>query len=140
MSQSERLKIFINTLIETPKSFSDAIGLSSATTIYDIIAGKREITPSVLKKIAITYPDLNAEWLLNGTGEMHTVVSTASILKLQEKAEPYLKQCQLCQEKERTIRLLEERIEDLKKTISSQEDCINQIRALGGGRSKADSG
>jgi DNA-directed RNA polymerase subunit M/transcription elongation factor TFIIS len=140
MSQSERLKIFINTIFETPKSFSDAIGLSSPTTIYDIIAGKREITPSVLKKISVTYPDLNADWLLNGTGEMHTTLSTASILKLQDKEEPYLKQCLLCKEKERTIKLLQERVEDLKKTISSQEDCLNTLRALGGGRSKAGSG
>jgi transcriptional regulator with XRE-family HTH domain len=140
MSQSERLKIFINTIFETPKSFSDAIGLSSPTTIYDIISGKREITPSVLKKIAGAYPDLNTEWLLNGIGNMHISLSNEPLFSISDKPEPYITQCQLCKEKERTIKLLEERIEDLKKTISSQEDCINQIRALGGGRSKADSG
>lgn len=140
MSQSERLKKFINTIVETPKSFSDEIGLPSATTIYDVISGKRDITPGLLKKILSKYPDLSQEWLLNGTGEMYKVTDSSPRFSVADETTPYIKPCQLCMEKERTIKLLEERIEDLKKTITSQEQCIDQLRALGGGRSKAGSG
>jgi predicted transcriptional regulator len=62
MSQAERLKKVINSLLESPKSFSESIGLPSPTTIYDILASKRKLTPAIMKKIIETYPNLNPDW------------------------------------------------------------------------------
>jgi len=99
MSQAERLKKVINSLLETPHSFAMGIKLPTAATIYDILKGKRQISRAVLRKIKEAYPELNTEWLLTGEGEVYLWKrGFPEAETLKEKEEKYGNDCSLCNE------------------------------------------
>jgi hypothetical protein len=121
MSQGERLKKVINSLLESPKSFSDGIGLPSATTIYDVLSDKREITPALLKKIIDTYPNLDPDWLLTGKGNMFTWQEKQSEgEKLEDGGKIYNSKCPECREKDQEIEKLKTDIIELQRQIIEQ--------------------
>jgi len=128
MSQGERLKKVINILLESPKSFADSLGLPSPTTIYDVLKNRREITPGLAKIINETYPDLDPEWLLNGTGEMYTWKNKPEKTReLQEGNFLYNKKCLECIKKdEEILRLTSELLIMQKQYI----ECLKEVSVL----------
>jgi len=122
MSQADRLKKIIDYLIETPNSFSKEIGLSTPTTIYDVIAGKRAITQALLKRVVSNYPNLNPEWLLNGTGEM-IITKGRPIEKVKDEKAKNEQECQACKDKDLII-------EKYEKIIQQQTELIDQLTKL----------
>jgi hypothetical protein len=128
MSQAERLKKVINSLYESSKSFSEGIGLGSPTTIYDILSGKRHITPALLKAIIETHTNLNPEWLLEGKGEMYLHKNqNNNTSELNETKVNYGCSCPECKEKdEEILRLKNEVIEAQKQYI----ECLKEVSAI----------
>lgn len=70
MEINDRISALITNLDLNPNSFADAIGVKG-TVIYNILKGRRS-KPSfeVLQKILLSYQTVNANWLLNGDGEI----------------------------------------------------------------------
>ncbi|WP_258103466.1 helix-turn-helix domain-containing protein [Marinoscillum sp. MHG1-6] len=70
MEINDRISELITTLQLNPNSFADAIGVKG-TVIYNIVKGRRS-KPSydVLQKILLAYHGINANWLLNGEGDL----------------------------------------------------------------------
>ena len=80
-----------------------------------------------ISKLLLTYPELDADWLILGRGEM---IKNNPINVEVHKAE----NCQLCAEKDRTISVLEasnqymkEATEDLKDRIKDLEKKFSKI-------------
>lgn len=66
MSVKERLREFVKYKKISMRSFEESIGVS-----YGYVNSIRvSIQPDKITSIAIRYPELNAEWLLTGEGEM----------------------------------------------------------------------
>jgi hypothetical protein len=88
-----------------------------ATTLQGII-GKRQSDPAakILNCILVSYPHVNARWLITGEGEMFgDVQSDTSVLIEPNASIAYKKNdCDMCDEKERLVNYLESQIIDLK--------------------------
>lgn len=67
---NDRISALIDNLGVTPNRFSESISVNP-TVIHNIIKGRRS-KPSfeVLQKIISTYDEVNAEWLLRGSGKL----------------------------------------------------------------------
>ena len=68
----ERIGIFLN-----KKGISGYTGIS-AQVISAYLTGKRDPSGDMLSKFLLTYPELNADWLLTGRGEMLIKVAAGS--------------------------------------------------------------
>lgn len=70
MTINDRISILITVLNSNPNYFAETLGVKSPI-IYNIIKGRRS-KPSydVLQKILTIYSSVNANWLLNGDGEI----------------------------------------------------------------------
>ncbi len=97
-------------------SFSKKIGIDNNVTIGNIVGG-RQNKPSydVLEKILQTFDSINSEWLITGKGEMLKTKACTNPIEL-------IKDCQLCKEKDKVIKVQNELIEQLKKNVSHLED------------------
>lgn len=67
---SNRINDIIGRFKLNPSSFSKKIGLTNNVTIPRIINESRNPSFDILEKILLTFENINAEWLLLGTGEM----------------------------------------------------------------------
>ncbi len=83
MDASARLEELIKQLNETPNSFARAMGLDRATRIYNVLHRKNGLSRKMTGMITGAYPNVNADWLLTGEGEMFLEES-----KEQEKKTP----------------------------------------------------
>lgn len=70
MAINDRISDLIHQLQMNPNSFADTIGVKG-TVIYNIIKGRRS-KPSydLLQKIMVTFDAINANWLLQGEGNI----------------------------------------------------------------------
>lgn len=122
-----RLKYYIDYKHETVNSFTHKCEFSSGL-IAKLITNKTAIGSDKLMKIFQTFPDLSPTWLLTGNGEMilNLIVENSIIM------EPTIKygRCLHCEEKERLIKQQQERIEELKDTISILKDNRSTKRNL----------
>ena len=69
MTTKERLKEFIKVKGISYREFCRTVGLSPAY----VTAPSVSISPEVLNRISIHFPELNMGWLLAGTGDMLTL-------------------------------------------------------------------
>lgn len=69
---NERLKTVLHQKRLSSSEFSEAVGISRST-LSAIINSKARPSYEVLEKIAATFPEINAGWLLTGNGSMMTV-------------------------------------------------------------------
>lgn len=136
MNEAERLRALITELLESPHSFAIGIGLTKATTIYEVINGKRSISPSLLKKIITTYPNLNPEWLIRGTGTKLLTINKQDLIEkgtfeiVKEEPEVYEKtsrDCKNCQKKDEEIKRLLYEINSVQRELN---DCRKEVLAL----------
>lgn len=70
MSVNDRISELINALELNPNSFADQLGVKNPV-IYNIVKGRRS-KPSfeLLQKILVTFHAVNANWLVNGQGDL----------------------------------------------------------------------
>lgn len=66
---AERVVILYNTLGLSANSFAKRIDVDGAN-FSRMVRGQQPITKRTLKKIELAFPDLNAEWLEYGRGDM----------------------------------------------------------------------
>lgn len=65
----DRLKELIAIKAKSRVAFAKAVGVSSVA-MDNYIGGKRKPSLELVEKILGTYPEISAEWLLRGEGEM----------------------------------------------------------------------
>lgn len=80
MDINHRISNLISALDTNANSFADSIGVKSPV-IYNIIKGRKS-KPSfeVLQKILVAYSTVNANWLLQGEGEMWKPAQQSMVL------------------------------------------------------------
>lgn len=76
MNLSERLKMFIETKGISQYRLAKESNLGQATVSY-IFLKNQPVKSDTLEKILSAYPELNANWLLTGRGEMLLKMATA---------------------------------------------------------------
>ncbi len=64
-----RLKSFVKKLSLTDRAFAQKCGIAKNTLSY-YLAGQRKPSYEAIEKVLLAFPDLSAEWLIRGTGEM----------------------------------------------------------------------
>lgn len=69
MNITERLKLLIEDLGYNPKSFAYKIGIAQRTFNYYV--NGRDPSYEAIHAILYTFPDVSAEWLTRGEGEMY---------------------------------------------------------------------
>ena len=80
LSAKERIEKVICWAGLSTSSFATQIGLSSPQTLYQIKAGKHNLSRTVAERICDRYPEVDFGWLFAGEGEM---------LRPQDRAIPY---------------------------------------------------
>jgi len=69
MTINERLELLISTLKQNNNSFSHSIGVNS-TIIHNIVKGRNAPSYDILNKIALSYDNINMNWLISERGEI----------------------------------------------------------------------
>lgn len=78
----------INELIEkkrlTPRGLSEIIGIGPQS-VYNYLSGKQKAPMSFVVSVLESFPDVSAEWLLRGEGEMLLQQKKSTYLEMAEK-------------------------------------------------------
>ena len=61
----DRIKLIIKANNETPSSFADTIGIKRSNLSH-VLSGRNKPSLDFLSKIIISYPKVNASWLVTG--------------------------------------------------------------------------
>lgn len=107
----QRIKEFIDWKGIAVSAFEKSLGMSNASFGKSLKNGGA-IGSDKLEKILIFYPEINAEWLLTGRGEM-TKITTCSTPHETVIGDP--KDRELIELQRKTIALLEEKLERIAK-------------------------
>jgi hypothetical protein len=114
MTINERLELLISTLKQNNNSFSNSIGVNS-TIIHNIVKGRNAPSYDILNKIALSYDDINMNWLISEKGEILTEKSDFnahgspdSALKRRSSSSSCIK----CQDNEKLILKLKDKLID----------------------------
>jgi transcriptional regulator with XRE-family HTH domain len=65
----ERILAFIKSYNLTPSQFADEIGVQRSS-ISHLISGRNKPSLEFIQRIVARYPEINLQWILNGTGAM----------------------------------------------------------------------
>ena len=140
-----RLSFLIHAKKLTPYGFSKQLGFDKPAKLYTILRGKVKPSFDTLLAVVTTFDDVNADWLLKGTGEPMRVVASLSLkteidgktmestaeiattaaVGANEQAVAVLQEKnrgmeRLLDEREQTITLLKEQIVVLREVIQSR--------------------
>ncbi len=74
----ERIKEIISSLGITENRFAGEIGVNSQT-LNNYTSEKRKVGMDVIDKILIKYPQISAEWLMRGVGDMLCCPASSTI-------------------------------------------------------------
>ena len=120
-SMLERLKDVISVKSSSILDFSNKIGVPQ-TTLNNQIKSPRGISVSVILLTLQTFPDISAEWLLRGKGEMFLSENLPPILcdESENDLTTHVKLAHATKE----INLLYQEIAALKEKILKQAGCI----------------
>ncbi len=127
------LSIRINELLkyfnQSAEVFGEKIGTSGGT-IRQLIKGTQD-NPGykILKSIIDNFPEISIVWLITGKGEM--LATNEELNQVNEPANIYGNNCELCKEKDKQIKLLEKRIEDKEEILSIYRKRDNQGKNCG---------
>jgi len=125
MNDSERMQQLLLGLKMNAETLGKSIGKRKGDVIRNVLNGANGISHKLAYSITQAYPNVSFEWLMTGEGEVFLKEEG------EKKSIPRFNNCPVCQEKERNIGLLLDRIEEQKKTIASQEKCIEMLTLLG---------
>lgn len=115
MTINERIALIISTLKMNPNSFSVAIGVNS-TIIHNIVKGRNAPSYDILNKIALSFDDINMNWLIVEKGELLKASNVLNLDQVHEtgsKYRPAPKSCEKCKMKDELIVSLRREIETL---------------------------
>ena len=71
MTSGDRiLAVIAHLKVSKNKFATKMLGLSASTKLDHIIKGRNELTPEFAKEICTVAPEIEYDWLFNGTGEM----------------------------------------------------------------------
>lgn len=73
--RAHRLRIFFNHLNIRNKTVSLRLGIPNAAFVSQLLNGHSTVTADIARRLKKVFPDLNTDWLLDGTGEMLVVKS-----------------------------------------------------------------
>lgn len=118
----DRLKQIIDYYGISARNFSLRIGVNEST-IRKVLTTNTSIQSNNLAKIAVNFPDINLDWLITGRGDMFysqnqekpTPSSSTNMEALQVAAD----------ERERTIRILQETNTNLLKEIDQLRNYVH---------------
>ncbi|HAQ21149.1 MAG TPA: hypothetical protein DCR40_18230 [Prolixibacteraceae bacterium] len=119
MTIHERIALVISTLKLNPNSFSVAIGVNS-TIIHNIVKGRNAPSYELFNKIALSFDDINMNWLISGNGEVLKVNSDYDV-KSGNKFNPGVQPCDKCKMKDDLIDSLRQQVETQSKLINYLE-------------------
>ncbi|MCX6272422.1 MAG: helix-turn-helix transcriptional regulator [Bacteroidetes bacterium] len=120
MAVGKQLEILIHDLRISQSEFAKQTGLSKQT-VNNIISGRHVTKTDVLEKILGAYPELNLNWLMNGTGNQW-IGSDTPAKGRQKSKEPQ------SQDGEMTYKELVSEIEHLKEKIRLKDEIIDLLR------------
>lgn len=130
-SLAQRLQMFIDHEGLTPYIMNKAAGLSRGL-LFKTLQKDATLTNTNIEKILLTYPNLNADWLITGRGSM---------LLTEEPPKPSVKQSPLPKELENSIyrqvvwhlllqdtyQLTHDRLNDILSMLQQSEDRCHQL-------------
>jgi len=117
MTINERIALVISTLRMNPNSFSVAIGVNSTIT-HNILKGRNAPSYDVINKIALSFDNINMNWLISENGEIMKSDSdfkTDQVSESGQKYRPTTKPCEKCTMKDELIVSLKREIETLQQ-------------------------
>ena len=117
----ERLKSVIATKSNSPNDFSKKIGIAP-TTFNNQLKSPRGISVDVILLTLAAYPDISAEWLLRGKGEM--ILSDNLPPILGDESENDLNTHAMLAQAKGEIDTLVQEIAKLKEKVLKQEGTI----------------
>ncbi len=74
----QRLKQITKTKAGSVKKLAEALGISE-NTIEGYMRGKNKVALNFIVDVLKTYPDISAEWLLRGEGEMYRNANSGNV-------------------------------------------------------------
>ncbi len=77
MSIVKRIELIINNLDISTRTFETNIGVAYGT-VQKPITNNKTVGSDILSKILITYPEISAEWLMRGEGEMLMIIDNSN--------------------------------------------------------------
>lgn len=114
-----RLRTFIKLNSMTERAFALRCGIAQNTLSY-YLNGQRKPSYESIEKILNTFPDLSAEWLIRGNGEM-LISQSGNIDRNMERMNKLVDTITTLQDaintKTETITILSERIKQLESEI-----------------------
>lgn len=102
-----------------PADFAKKTGLS-AQAAGNYLKSLRTPTIEAIEKIYEAFPEISAEWLLKGKGEMLKNISTEDL--------DIIRACNKCKEKDLNIDHLKELIQHKEETLKMQTDRIEELK------------
>lgn len=81
----ERIRLLLKTKELSASAFADQIGVQRSS-ISHILAGRNKPSLDFLQRVLNTFPDINAEWLISGNGEMSKDAETNAFSSVYQKA------------------------------------------------------
>lgn len=114
---TSRVVEFLGSTKKTVRKIAIETGLNQPT-LQRTVKGENKLSVEVLSAIANAFPELSAEWLLRGKGEMLMQLPLGSeILALNEVITDLTN---TIKEKNKTIAILREENENLRKEINNK--------------------
>jgi len=125
MTINNRIGLIIKELGLNPNSFSVAIGVNP-TVIHNIIKGRNAPSFDVLNKIALSFDNINMNWLITNKGssqiKINSLLSNPTVrddLYSNTLGPP---DCEKCKLKDQLIDSLKQQVETQSKLIHHLED------------------
>ena len=125
----ERIKEIISSLGITENRFAGEIGVNSQT-LNNYTSGKRKVGMDVIDKILIRYPQISAEWLMRGIGDMLCCPSSSTIEEevfqqnnVTGDNNMHIGDAVLAKENE----MLKQRLAEMQKQLQEKQDLIDKL-------------
>lgn len=109
MTINERTDLIIKTLKMNNNSFSQSIGVNS-TVIHNIVKGRNAPSYDILNKIALSFDNINMNWLVSGKGDMIKEIEVHSVKEPEEYSSD-APPCEKCVIKDALIEALNREID-----------------------------
>ena len=78
-----RLQHFLQAENLTPSRFADQIGIQRSSVSH-VLSGRNNPGFDFIESMLLSYPSLNAEWLITGKGKLYKELKTASLFDSEE--------------------------------------------------------
>ncbi|MCK4663896.1 MAG: helix-turn-helix transcriptional regulator [Bacteroidales bacterium] len=128
-----RIEILLKKEILTPSKFADKIGVQRSS-ISHILTGRNNPSLELIQKILNNFPDINAEWLIIGKGNMYKTEVQTNIFETIEKKKDLFseKQIQFDEKNDNIINKIEknDEVDGLKKQQYQEKQYNKRIERI----------